>query len=91
MSVTVLIPTPLRSYTDHQQSIEIDGQSVDEILNKLMNQYPLLRKQICTEDGTIRRFVNIFLNDEDVRFLEKDKTPVRELDVISIIPSIAGG
>lgn len=91
MFVTVLIPTPLRSYTDHQQSVEIDGQSVDEILNKLMNQYPLLRKQICAEDGTIRRFVNIFVNDEDIRFLEKDKTQVKERDVISIIPSIAGG
>jgi len=91
MFVTVLIPTPLRSYTDYQESVEIDGRSVDEILKKLMNKYPLLRKQICTEDGTIRRFVNIFLNDEDVRFLANDKNPVKELDVISIIPSIAGG
>lgn len=91
MAVKVLIPTPLRSYTDHQQYVELSGQNVDEILTSLMNRYPLLRKQICAEDGNIRRFVNVFVNQEDIRFLDKQQTAVTNGDVISIIPSIAGG
>ena len=91
MTVTVLIPMPLRPYTGNQQFIEMEGEKVADILNGLAARYPLLRKNLFTEDGELRGFVNVFVNEDDIRFLEKARTPVRDSDVISLIPSIAGG
>ena len=87
----VLIPTPLRQYTGKQDKVEVSGATVGEVLNTLATQYPDLRKQIFTDEGKLRSFVNVYLNDEDIRYLQKEDTLVSESDTISIVPSIAGG
>jgi molybdopterin converting factor small subunit len=87
----VLIPTPLRQYVDKKDSVEAEGITVGEVLGSLTNAHPDLRKQIYTDEGKLRSFVNVYLNDEDIRYLEKDKTAVSAADVLSIVPSIAGG
>lgn len=91
MAVKVMIPTPLRQYTERKDTIEIEAGSVAEALQGLTTKYDGLRKHLYNEDGRLRSFVNIYLNDEDIRYLQKDKTPVNANDVISIVPSIAGG
>ncbi len=87
----VLIPTPLRQFTQKQDAVNASGGTVGEVLNALTTQFPDLRKQIFTDEGKIRSFVNVYLNDEDVRYLGKDSTPAQENDTISLVPSIAGG
>jgi MoaD family protein len=91
MGVKVIIPTPLRAYAGKQESVEVQGATVGEALTALTSKFGDLRKHLYTEDGRLRSFVNVYVNDEDIRFLQKDKTGVREGDTISIIPSIAGG
>lgn len=91
MSLTVSIPTPLRRYTDGAGVIEVSGTSVASALDSLLEKYPVLKKQLYTDDGRLRSFVNVYLNDEDIRYLEKADTPVKSGDTISIVPSIAGG
>jgi len=91
MAVKVIIPTPLRQYTGKSDSVVVDGQTVEEVLGNLMSQYGDLRKHLHGNDGKLRSFVNIYRNDEDIRYLEKEKTPVKPNDVLSIVPSIAGG
>ncbi len=87
----VLIPTPLRQFTAKQDAVTAPGGTVGEVLKALTTQYPDLRKQIFTEEGKLRSFVNVYLNDEDIRYLQKEQTPVKAGDTISIIPSVAGG
>jgi molybdopterin converting factor small subunit len=87
----VLIPTPLRPYTDKQSTVELDAGSVDEVLRALTSQYPELRRQLFAADGKLRKFVNVYVNDEDIRYLEHENTAVRPDDTLSIIPSVAGG
>lgn len=87
----VLIPTPLRQYTGKQASIEVPANTVGEMLSKLTIRFPDLRKQLFADDGKLRRFVNIYVNDEDIRYLQLENTPVQENDTISIVPSVAGG
>jgi molybdopterin/thiamine biosynthesis adenylyltransferase/rhodanese-related sulfurtransferase/molybdopterin converting factor small subunit len=87
----VLIPTPLRQFTGKQDSVTAPGGTVGEVLNALTAQYPDLRKQIFTDEGKVRSFVNVYLNDEDIRYLGKDGTPAKDGDTISLVPSIAGG
>lgn len=87
----VLIPTPLRQYVDKKDSVEAQGGTVGEVLTALTGSHPDLRKQIYTDEGKLRSFVNVYLNDEDIRYLDKDKTAVTPTDVLSIVPSIAGG
>jgi adenylyltransferase/sulfurtransferase len=87
----ILIPTPLRPYAGKQSIIEVTAQTVGEALSDLTAQHPDLRKHLYSEDGKLRAFVNIYLNDEDIRYLNKDATPVKETDTISIVPSVAGG
>jgi molybdopterin converting factor small subunit len=91
MGVKVIIPTPLRQYTGKSDSVVIEGKTVEEILGNLTSRYGELRKQLYNEDGKLRSFVNIYRNDEDIRYLEREKTAVAETDVLSIVPSIAGG
>ena len=91
MGVKVIIPTPLRQYTGKSDSVVVEGRTVEEILNNLMSQYGDLRKHLYNEEGKLRSFVNIYCNDEDIRYLEREKTAVKETDVVSIVPSIAGG
>ncbi|GAB4167141.1 MAG: MoaD/ThiS family protein [Terrimicrobiaceae bacterium] len=87
----VRIPTPLRKLTANQEVVEASGSTVREILSHLDTTYPGLKERLCDESGNVRRFVNIFLNDEDIRFLQDQDTPVKETDEISIVPAIAGG
>jgi sulfur-carrier protein adenylyltransferase/sulfurtransferase len=87
----VLIPTPLRQFTGKQDAVSAPGATVAEVLNALTADYPDLRKQIFTGEGKVRSFVNVYLNDEDIRYLGKDATPVQDADTISLVPSIAGG
>ncbi len=88
---TINIPTPLRRFTGEQGEISVAGDTVGEALRDLVRQHPALERHLYTQEGTLRSFVNVFKNDDDVRFLEKGATPVRSGDVLSIIPSIAGG
>jgi adenylyltransferase/sulfurtransferase len=87
----ILIPTPLRQYTDKQESVELPGGTIGEVLAALTARYPDLRKNLYTDEGKLRSFVNVYLNDEDIRYLRKDSTTVGESDTVSIVPSIAGG
>jgi molybdopterin/thiamine biosynthesis adenylyltransferase/rhodanese-related sulfurtransferase/molybdopterin converting factor small subunit len=87
----VLIPTPLRQFTGKQDSVTVPGATVGEVLSALTAQYADLRKQIFNDEGKLRSFVNVYLNDEDIRYLGKDATPAKDGDTISLVPSIAGG
>src|SRR5947209_14687280 len=87
----VLIPTPLRQFTGKQDSVAVAGGTVGEVLSALTTQYPDLRKQIFNDEGKLRSFVNVYVNDEDIRYLGKDATPARDGDTVSLVPSIAGG
>jgi molybdopterin converting factor small subunit len=91
MAVKVLIPTPLRQFTGKQPSIECNAATVGEALGSLTGTFSELKKHLFTDDGKIRSFVNVYLNDEDIRFLSKENTPTKDGDTISIVPSIAGG
>jgi adenylyltransferase/sulfurtransferase len=91
MPIKVLIPTPLRPYAGKQSTVEVTAKTVGEALNNLVTQYPDLRKHLFAEDGKLRSFVNVYLNDEDIRYLAKDATPAKETDTITIVPSVAGG
>jgi molybdopterin converting factor small subunit len=91
MPVKVIIPTPLRQYTEKRDTIEVSGGTVAEALSGLTAQYAALRKHLYTDEGKLRSFVNVYLNDEDIRYLQKDQTKLSDNDVISIVPSIAGG
>ncbi|MFN7924075.1 MAG: MoaD/ThiS family protein [Bryobacteraceae bacterium] len=87
----ILIPTPLRQYTEKKDSVEIPGATIGEVLGALTTQYPDLRNNLYNAEGKLRSFVNVYLNDEDIRYLSKDSTAVAAGDTISIVPSIAGG
>ncbi len=88
---SVLIPTPLRKLTNDLDEVSTAGTTVGEILDNLDAAFPGLKDRICDEAGNVRRFVNIFLNGEDIRFLQEKATPVKDTDEISIVPAIAGG
>ncbi len=86
------IPTPLRAYTSNQSAIDVDAATVAEAVSGLTTRYPDFQRHLYTPDGKLRSFVNLYLNDEDVRYLpEREETAVRDSDTLSIIPSIAGG
>ena len=87
----ILIPTPLRQFTGKQDSVSVPGATVGEVLTALTAQFPDLRKQIFTDEGKVRSFVNVYLNDEDIRYLSKDATETKDGDTLSLVPSIAGG
>ncbi len=88
---TIRIPTPLRKLTGERETIEADGVTVGELLTAIDQTYPGLRERICDEQGQVRRFVNVYVNDEDIRFLSDQATPVKGTDEVSIVPAIAGG
>jgi len=91
MSVNVMIPTPLRPYADSHDRVSVDGTTVSEVLSGLVTKHPALKRHLYGDDGKLRTYVNIYVNDEDIRYLEKEKTGVKAGDVVSIVPSIAGG
>jgi molybdopterin converting factor small subunit len=85
------IPTPLRQYVGKQSTVDVKATTVAEALDALVAQHPDVRRHLYTEEGKLRAFVNLYVNDEDIRYLQKEATPVKEGDNISIVPSIAGG
>ena len=91
MSLKISIPTPLRRYTDGAGLIEVSGDSVALALDSLTQQFPPLKQHLYNEEGRLRSFVNVYVNDDDIRYLQKTETAVKPGDVISIVPSIAGG
>jgi MoaD family protein len=91
MANRILIPTPLRPFTGGKDTLELDGRTVGELLTALVAQYGDLRRHLYNDDGRLRSFVNIYVNDEDIRHLQKEHTPVNAGDTISIVPSVAGG
>jgi molybdopterin synthase sulfur carrier subunit len=91
MATPVRIPTPLRKLTQNLEVVDAEGATIRELINSLDRTYPGLKERICDDNDQIRRFVNVFLNDEDVRFLKETETPVNSGDEVSIVPAIAGG
>ena len=88
----IFIPTPLRQYAGKQDAVEVHASTVNDALSELTSTHPDLKRHLYTDDGKLRAFVNLYLNDEDVRYLsDKENTRVKEGDHLSIIPSIAGG
>ena len=91
MGVKVIIPTPLRVYAGKRDSTEVKAGTVGEALGRLTTEFGDLRKHLFTEEGKLRSFVNVYVNDEDIRYVAKENTPTKDGDTISIVPSIAGG
>jgi adenylyltransferase/sulfurtransferase len=87
----IQIPGPLRQYVGKQPSLEIPGKTVGEALSSLISQHPDLKRHLYSDDGKLRAFVNVYVNDEDMRYLQKEATTLKDGDIISIVPSIAGG
>lgn len=87
----ILIPTPLRQFAGKNDTVEVSAATIGEALAALTGQHQDLRKHLYNDEGKLRSFVNVYLNDEDIRYLSKEATPVKESDTISIVPSIAGG
>jgi molybdopterin converting factor small subunit len=85
------IPTPLRQYVGKQTDVAVKGGTVAEALSELVSRHPDLRRHLYSDDGKLRAFVNVYVNDEDVRYLQKEATTIKDSDTISIVPSIAGG
>ncbi len=91
MAVKVLIPTPLRPYAGKHSVVEYPARTVAEALHSLTGQFEELRKHLFADDGKLRSFVNVYVNDDDIRYLQKEETQIKDGDTISIVPSIAGG
>lgn len=91
MPIKVRIPTPLQKLTANRPEVACKGATIDEVLADLESQHPGIKERLCDEGGKLRRFVNIYVNEEDIRFLQGQQTPTKEGDDISIIPAIAGG
>ncbi len=91
MAVRILIPTPLRVYTGHNATVEVEGTTVEEALRNLTNRFGEVQRHLYGENGSLRSYVNVYVNDEDIRYLDREKTRLGESDTLSIVPSIAGG
>jgi MoaD family protein len=91
MSVKVLIPTPLQQFTNNQATVECDGNSIAELLEALERNCPGIKARLCDDKGEPRRFLNLYVNSEDIRFLEGSQTPLKDGDEVSIVPAVAGG
>jgi len=89
--IKILIPTPLRPFTDKLDTVEVSGATVGELLQNLTTTHPGLKQHLYAADGKLRSFVNVYVNDDDIRYLQKNETPVKDGDTLSIIPSVAGG
>ena len=91
MAVKVLIPTPLQKFTNNQATIECDGGNIDQLIDSLDNSCPGIKARICDETGKPRRFLNLYVNSEDIRFLDNTDTTLNDGDEVSIVPAVAGG
>lgn len=90
-TVTVRIPTPLRTLTAGKDEVPVSGDTVADVIDGLEKSFPGIKDRLCDEKGTVRRFINVYANDEDIRFLDNLKTVLKDGDSISIVPAIAGG
>ena len=91
MSVMVRIPTPLRRVTNGQDKVSVDGAALNDVIASLDAEFPGIKERLCDETGELRNFVNVYVNEEDIRFLQEKETPLKDGDEVSIIPAIAGG
>jgi len=91
MAVQVLIPTPLQKFTNEEATAELTASSVDGLLDALEGRYPGIKGRLCDEAGKLRRFLNVYVNSEDIRFLDNQNTPLNDGDEVSIVPAVAGG
>lgn len=91
MAVKVRIPTPLRKLTNDVEVVEVSAKTVSDAITELQGQFPGIKERLVDETGAVRRYVNVYVNEEDIRFLENQQTPLKDGDEISIIPAIAGG
>jgi len=91
MAIVVRIPRPLQKFTRNQSEVPAQGTTVADVLDNLEVHFPGLRERLCDERGTIRKFINFYLNDEDIRFMDGEKTVLKDGDELAIIPAIAGG
>lgn len=91
MAVKVLVPTPLQKLTHDQATVECNGNNIAELLESLEQSCPGIKARLCDQQGQLRRFVNFYVNNEDIRFLDGTSTPLQDGDEVSIIPAIAGG
>ena len=91
MATKVRIPTPLRKLTNNEEVVEVNAKNISEAIAELQSRYPGIQERLVDEKGEVRRFVNVYVNEEDIRFLKNKQTPLKDGDEISIIPAIAGG
>lgn len=91
MGIQVRIPTPLRKLTNGESEVEANGADISELIDDLEKNYPGIKGKLCEENGNVRKFLNIYLNDDDIRFMDSLATEVRDGDSVSLIPAIAGG
>lgn len=91
MAQKVRIPTPLRKLTNNEEVVEINAPTIAEAIAQLQSRYPGIKERLVDERGEVRRFVNVYVNEEDIRFLQDQQTPLKNGDEISVIPAIAGG
>jgi molybdopterin converting factor small subunit len=91
MAVQVLIPTPLQKFTNDEATAELPASSGDGLLDALEGRYPGIKGRLCDEAGKLRRFLNVYVNSEDIRFLDNQNTPLKDGDEVSIVPAVAGG
>ena len=91
MPIKVRIPTPLRKLTNNEELVEVTAATIGDAITDLQNRYPGIKERLLDETGAVRRFVNVYVNEEDIRFLQNQNTPIKDGDEISIIPAIAGG
>ena len=91
MSVKVRIPTPLQKLTKDKADVSVEAKNIQELIDGLEKNFPGIKARLCDEKGALRRFINIYVNEEDIRFLNLDKTALKDGDEVSIIPAIAGG
>ncbi len=91
MAILVRIPTPLQKFTKNQSEVRVEGETVSEVIGQLDAQFPGVRERLCDDNGAVRKFINLYLNDEDIRFMDGEETGVKDGDELAIIPAIAGG
>jgi molybdopterin synthase sulfur carrier subunit len=91
MATKVRIPTPLRKLTNNEEVIEVTSATIGDAITELQSRYPGIKERLVDDKGEVRRFVNVYVNEEDIRFLQNQNTPLKDGDEISIIPAIAGG
>lgn len=91
MAIKVLVPTPLQKFTQDQAVIECEGATIDDLLTELESKFPGIKARLCDDEGNLRRFINFYVNSEDIRFLDGQATKLQAGDEVSIVPAVAGG